>query len=81
MRDEFRMRTTINLDDDVLQSARALAQRYRKSLGEILSALARESLAKRASSKGQDRNGIPIFDASPDGSALDIDSINKLRDS
>jgi hypothetical protein len=41
------MRTTLDLDDDVLRAARALAARERRSLGAVVSALARQSLQRR----------------------------------
>ena len=42
------MRTTLDIDDDVLQAAREHAARERKSLGAVVSALARESLRRPA---------------------------------
>jgi hypothetical protein len=38
------MRTTLDIDDDVLSAARELARRDRRSLGSTLSALARAGL-------------------------------------
>ncbi len=38
------MRTTLNIDDDVLQAVKELGRRQKKSAGEILSGLARETL-------------------------------------
>jgi hypothetical protein len=40
------MRTTLDIDDDVLQAAKELARRERKSAGRVLSELARRGLAK-----------------------------------
>jgi hypothetical protein len=40
------MRTTLDIDDDVLLAAREHAVRERKSLGAVISALARESLRR-----------------------------------
>lgn len=42
------MRTTLDLDDDVLQAAREHAARERRSLGSVISDLARESLRRPA---------------------------------
>lgn len=39
------MRTTLNLDDDVLIAARSLASEQNRTLGEVISALARQALA------------------------------------
>lgn len=38
------MRTTLSIDDDVLYAARSLARREGRSLGEVISDLAREAL-------------------------------------
>jgi len=40
------MRTTLDIDDDVLQAARELARRERKTAGRILSELARRGLTE-----------------------------------
>ena len=39
------MRTTINLDDDLLRAARSLARQRGESLGAVVSGLLREALA------------------------------------
>jgi hypothetical protein len=38
------MRTTLDIEDDVLQAARERAQREKKSIGEVISELARRAL-------------------------------------
>ena len=40
------MRTTLDIDDDVLQAAKELALRERKTAGRVLSELARRGMAK-----------------------------------
>ena len=42
------MRTTLDIDEDVLQAAKEHAARERKSLGAVISGLARESLRRPA---------------------------------
>lgn len=42
------MRTTLDIDDDVLIAAKAHAARERKSLGSVISALARDALRRPA---------------------------------
>jgi len=39
------MRTTVDIDEDVLQAARGLARREGKTIGKLLAALARRGLA------------------------------------
>ena len=38
------MRTTLDIDEDVLQAAKELARRERKTAGEVISELARRAL-------------------------------------
>jgi len=52
------MRTTVDIDDDVLAAARALAATERASMGKVLSRLARRGLAPRAAAR---RRGFPVF--------------------
>ncbi|MGH9526565.1 MAG: hypothetical protein ACRD2F_07830 [Terriglobales bacterium] len=44
MLDEDTVRTTLAIDDDVLQAAKELARSEHKTLGEMISALARQAL-------------------------------------
>ena len=53
------MRTTLNLDDDVLQAARALSQRRRQPVGAVISELIRRGLGPSQSMEV--RNGIRLF--------------------
>ncbi|WP_323039046.1 hypothetical protein [Gemmobacter sp.] len=72
------MRTTISLDEDVLLAARAIAAQQRRSLGEVISELARRSLARPPS--GAERNGIPLLTPRPDAAPVTLDLVNRLRD-
>lgn len=49
------MRTTINLDDDVLLAVKERAQRERRTIGEVLSELARQALAGRVPPQGPEQ--------------------------
>jgi hypothetical protein len=54
------MRTTLDIDEDVLQAAREHAARERKSVGAVISELARESLRRPLSAaprRGAGRRG------------------------
>lgn len=42
------MRTTLDLDDDVLASAKEIARREKKTAGQVLSELARRALTQQA---------------------------------
>lgn len=72
------MRTTLAIDDDVLAAARALADRENRSIGEVISALAREALKPRAAF-APSCNGVPLL---PSRSAVPVtpELVNRLRD-
>lgn len=72
------MRTTLAIDDDVLAAAKHLAERENKSMGEVISALARQSLARGSRAAKADRNGIPLLrkGATP----VTPELVNQLRD-
>ena len=53
------MRTTLNLDEDVLLAVKERARRERRSVGEVLSELARQALAARQPGRsGQEFHGF-----------------------
>lgn len=54
------MRTTLNLDDDVLAIAKSLAARQKKPVGEVVSAIFRKGLAPTEPTRPS-RNGITLF--------------------
>jgi hypothetical protein len=70
------MRTTLAIDDDVLAAAKHLAERENKSLGDVISALARKGLNKGKASKTV-RNGIPLLSG---GAPVTLELVNQLRD-
>lgn len=72
------MRTTIQLDEDVLAAARALAEREGCTLGEVVSELARKGLAPVAAP--QFRNGIRLMPVRADAKPTSLAEINALRD-
>jgi hypothetical protein len=62
------MRTTVTLDDDVFEAARAQAEASGKRLGEVLSQLARRGL--RASAQTASKTGLPVFKVQPDADII-----------
>jgi hypothetical protein len=54
------MRTTLDLDDDVLSAAKALAAHRGLTAGQVVSELARKGLAADKP-KARVRNGVPLF--------------------
>jgi hypothetical protein len=73
------MRTTLAIDDDVLAAARQLAERERKSVGEVISLLARKGLCRSARSPREARNGVPLLPVRK-GTAVTLELVNRLRD-
>jgi hypothetical protein len=74
------MRTTLAIDDDVLSAAKHLAERDNKTVGEVISALARQSLSRPHRSSRTERNGIPLLPAHKDSSPITLELVNELRD-
>ncbi|MFP4377182.1 MAG: hypothetical protein ACLFP4_09070 [Spirochaetales bacterium] len=66
------MRTTINLDDDILDAARSLARQKGISLGEAVSELARRGLQWRGTPESGTKRGsnLPGFDVAEDAPAF-----------
>lgn len=73
------MRTTLTIDDDVLAAAKELAERQGKSLGEVLSELARQALRPRRPSK-RTRNGVPLLPIRSGAPRVTPELVNQLRD-
>lgn len=57
------MRTTLRIDDDVFRAAQAIARGENRTVGEVLSELARRALAPRPPSR---RRGFPTFEVPED---------------
>ena len=55
------MRTTLTIDDDVLAVVLERAKRERRTAGQVLSDLARDSLARSGSTPATERNGFPLL--------------------
>jgi len=72
------MRTTLELDDDLLQVARQLGAQRGTSLGQVISELVRKALAPKAASRV--RNGVPLFAPKARAKQVRLALVNKLRD-
>ena len=70
------MRTTLTLDDDVAQAAKALVDATGKTLGKIVSELVRRSL--RSESALRRDKGIPTFQVARDAEIIPGDRAVKL---
>jgi hypothetical protein len=74
------MRTTLAIDDDVLAAARHLAERERRSIGEVVSALARQGLTRANRAARPVRNGFPLLPTRQRGTPVTLELVNQLRD-
>ena len=75
------MRTTLAIDDDVLAAAKALAAQRKRSLGEIISELARDALRQtRGVESDGERNGIPLLSPGANKALVTLEIVNALRD-
>jgi hypothetical protein len=75
------MRTTLDIEDDVLQAAKELAQREGATAGKVISALARRGLAAPVPASGKSeamRGGVPVLERR--GEVVTLDHIQQLRD-
>ncbi len=78
MGDVFRMRTTLDIDDDVLLAAKEVAPERGVPAGKILSELARRSLQRSKASRT--RNGVRLFPYRRGAPVVTSEQVNRLRD-
>lgn len=73
------MRTTLDIDDDILQAAKEIAANRRTTAGKVLSDLARQALEPRETPEM--RNGVPLLPRPPQGTRkITMEFVNRLRD-
>ena len=74
------MRTTLDIDDDVLQAAKELAAREGRTAGQVLSALARRGLAtpRPSTRRRVVRGGVPVLPSR--GEVITLEQVQALRD-
>jgi hypothetical protein len=73
------MRTTLNVDEDVLMAVKSLADARKTTAGKVLSELARQSLRPK-NTKVTKRNGFTLFPYKPGGTPVTLEIVNRLRD-
>lgn len=69
------MRTTLDLDEDVLAAARSIAAARNQTIGKVVSDLLRESLTLKPTKQ---RSGIPLLPRRP-GVIVTNELIDKIR--
>jgi len=72
------MRTTLDIEEDILLAAKAIARDRRTTVGKVMSDLARKSLTRPV--KFKSRNGFPLFPIQPGAGVATLELVNRLRD-
>lgn len=73
------MRTTLNLDAEILEAARRIAAARNRSVGDVISDLARAGLRRAASADGT-RDGFPVFAVPADAPLLTAEDVRRDDD-
>lgn len=76
------MRTTLDIEDDVLAAVKSLADSRRTTAGKVISELARKALTPPAKTKRRYQNGVPLFNfpRKPGDIIVTSEMVRKLRD-
>jgi hypothetical protein len=72
------VRTTLDIDDDILQAVKELAEQERSTAGRVISKLARKALAPEQ--RGDVRNGVPLLPPRTGEDVVTADEVQRLRD-
>jgi len=73
------MRTTLAIDDDVLNAAKELALSQNRTVGEVISSLARQALTP-AESRRRTRNGVPLLPVRKGAPRVTSELVHQLRE-
>ena len=72
------VRTTLDIDDDLLQAAKELGAMQKKTAGQILSELARKGLYRER--KYVVRNGVPVIRRQPGSPVITSADVRRWMD-
>ncbi|MFD2417870.1 hypothetical protein [Amycolatopsis pigmentata] len=70
------MRTTLDIDDGVLAAARAIADSEKRSVGSVISELARRGLVPHQ----ETASGFPTFDVPDDAPPITPEMVQRALD-
>ena len=73
------MRTTLDIDADLLQAAKELAALHKKTVGQMVSELIRKGM-ERPAPAARVRNGIPLLTPRPGMPPITMAMVNAWRD-
>lgn len=74
------IRTTLNIDEDLLQAARSLARARSISMGEIISELLRKGLEIQRRPAMEQKSGFPVFQVPRDARPITLEDVKKGED-
>ena len=72
------MRTTVDLEEDVLLAAKEIAKQRGTTVGKVLSDLARQALTRRVPVAS--KHGLPVFPVQSEAGVVTLELVNRLRD-
>ena len=72
------MRTTLAIDDDLLNIARSMAEQRNASIGTVVSELIRSGLRRRTEYRIND--GLPVFDVRDSTQVITLEDVKKAED-
>lgn len=72
------MRTTLDIEEDVLIATKELARNRGQSIGKVLSDLARKALSQNDSATT--RNGVPLFPVQPNARVVTSELVYRLQE-
>ena len=73
------MRTTLDIDEDVLRAAKELAAERKSTTGKVLSELARKALEPTRRSATR-RHGVPLLPPRPGERPVTLATVSSLRE-
>jgi len=74
------MRTTLNIDDELLEIAKSFAAHRKKSVGEVISDLAKRGLNAPIGTRRDPVTGLLVFDTPPDAPTITLDDVQRAQD-
>lgn len=72
------MRTTLTIDDDLLQAAKQMARMRSLPIGTVISDLIRKGLESGCKIRIED--GFPVFDIPPGAPPITLEMVKSLED-
>jgi hypothetical protein len=77
MRYDDCVRTTLDIDDELLLTVKQIAEQRKTTAGSVVSALLRESLQPKPFEL-EYRNGVPTLPRRPNGPVVTAELVNRL---